>query len=118
MRFVSVRLSLMTSAESMDPPDRLALQVLLDVEVAYAEPAQQWVVPLSLPEGATVADALAEVAQREPFSRLELSQMAVGVFGEVVAPSQVLQAFDRVELYRPLHQDPKAARRLRAEQNR
>lgn len=104
--------------DSIEQPDELALQILLEVEVAYAEPAQQWVVPLSLPEGATVADALAGVTQLEPFSRLELDQMAVGVFGEVVAHSQVLQAFDRVELYRPLHQDPKAARRLRAAQAR
>lgn len=103
-------------AESMEQPDELALQLLLEVEVAYAEPEQQWVVPLSLPEGATVAEALVAVALLEPFSRLALEQMAVGVFGEVVAHSQVLQAFDRVELYRPLHQDPKAARRLRAAQ--
>lgn len=107
-----------STPDSKGQPDALALQVLLDIEVAYAEPEQQWVVPLSLPEGATVADALAEVMQLEPFSRLELDQMAVGVFGEVVASSQLLQAFDRVELYRPLHQDPKAARRLRAAQNR
>lgn len=97
-------------------PAELALQPLLEVEVAYAEPEQQWVVPLTLPEGATVADALAEVVALEPFSKLELDQLAVGVFGEVVAPSQVLQAFDRVEVYRPLHQDPKTARRLRAAQ--
>ncbi len=72
---------------------------------------------LSLPPGATVADALDAVADREPFSGLDLDQVPVGVFGEVAVRSQALQAFDRVELYRPLHQDPKAARRLRAAQN-
>lgn len=102
------------------PPDlnqELSLQEMLEVEVAYALPEQQWLLLLSLSPGATVADALNAVAEQEPFSGLDLEQMPVGVFGEVAVRSQVLQAFDRVELYRPLHQDPKAARRLRAAQN-
>ena len=102
----------------MDQVDELEMSTPLAVEVAYALPEQQWVVPLSLPAGATVADALAAVAQRKPFAELLLDQLAVGIFGEVVTHTQVLQANDRVELYRPLHQDPKTARRLRAKQSR
>ncbi len=86
----------------------------MEIEVAYASAARQWVVGLELETGATVADALAAVAQRPPFTELALESMPVGAFGELVQPDQVLQDHDRVELYRPLQQDPKAARRHRA----
>ncbi len=90
--------------------------VLVQIEVAYALPEQQWVVELALPAGATVTAALQAVAHRAPFSELDLSAVAVGVYGEVVERDRVLNPFDRVELYRPLLLDPKTARRRRAEQ--
>ncbi len=89
----------------------------MEIEVAYATPAQQWVIVLQMEPPATVSDALAAVSQQQPFANLNLADMAVGVFGEVVQRDQVLQPYDRVELYRPLHQDPKAARRARAQRN-
>ncbi len=88
---------------------------IIQVEVAYALPEQQWVLVVDLTQPATVAYALDAVAGLEPFAGLDLGTMPVGVFGEVVERSQQLQALDRVELYRSLHQDPKTARRLRAQ---
>jgi putative ubiquitin-RnfH superfamily antitoxin RatB of RatAB toxin-antitoxin module len=38
----------------------------------------------------------------------------VGIFSRLVTLNQRLQARDRIEIYRPLQADPKAARRERA----
>ena len=86
----------------------------MEVEVAYALPQQQWVQVLDLPQGSRVVDALAAVATLEPFARLDLAQMPVGIFGELVEPDRLLAPFDRIELYRPLLVSPKEARRQRA----
>ncbi|GKS84422.1 RnfH family protein [Acidovorax sp. SUPP1855] len=61
---------------------------------------------LPLPRGSTLADALKACG-------LNAGGSACGVWGRVVAPDQVLQDGDRVELYRPLVVDPKVARRER-----
>jgi uncharacterized protein len=87
----------------------------IEIEVVYALPERQYVVALTLPSGATVADALAAVAHDAPFASLPLAEIPVGVFGEPVARSQLLNHGDRVELYRPLVIDPKEARRRRAQ---
>lgn len=84
------------------------------VEVVYARPDHQDLVTVTLPAGGTVADALARVADRGPFSDLDLAGMPVGVFGDRVERSRQLVAGDRVELYRPLVIDPREARRRRA----
>ncbi len=86
----------------------------LPVSVAYALPDRQWVVEIELASGATVADALAQVADGEPFVDLDLAALTVGVYGEPAARQQPLRPHDRIEIYRPLLVDPKSARRQRA----
>jgi uncharacterized protein len=86
----------------------------LTVEVVYALPQSQVVVCLSLPAGATVGDALAAVAARAPFDALDLADLPVGVFGDRCERDRRLADGDRVEVYRPLHMDPREARRWRA----
>jgi putative ubiquitin-RnfH superfamily antitoxin RatB of RatAB toxin-antitoxin module len=87
---------------------------LLQIEVVYALPERQWRVVLTLPPGATVADALAAVADREPFVRLDLASAPVGIYGEQVPRERALADRDRVEIYRPLLVDPPEARRRRS----
>jgi putative ubiquitin-RnfH superfamily antitoxin RatB of RatAB toxin-antitoxin module len=85
------------------------------VEVAYALPDAQYVIELTLADGATVADALSRVKAAPGFVDLDLDQMRVGIFGSVVADrTQRLEEGDRLEVYRPLTVDPMTARRLRA----
>lgn len=86
----------------------------ITVEVVCARPDRQDLVTLTLPAGATVADALDQVTGRAPFAALDLAGMPVGVFGDRVARSRPLVHGDRVELYRPLAIDPREARRRRA----
>ena len=86
----------------------------IEIEVAYALPQRQWVLKTKVPEGATVAEAVeaSGIAWRVP--QAVVAGASFGVFGEVVKPSRVLRAGDRVEIYRPLLADPKDGRRERA----
>lgn len=63
-------------------------------------------VQMELPQGSTVADAMAA-------GGIALEGMTPGVWGRKAAITQVLRDRDRVELYRPLEVDPKVARRER-----
>jgi len=67
---------------------------------------------------ATVADALAAAAADPDFAGIDLAAAPVGVFGARVGRDQSLRAGDRIEIYRGLPVDPKAARRARAKQPR
>ncbi|HEX4522100.1 MAG TPA: RnfH family protein [Casimicrobiaceae bacterium] len=84
------------------------------VTVVYALPAGATEIGLTLPAGASVAEALAlsEIAARHP--EIDLAAMSVGVFGVRVALDTRLSDGDRVEIYRPLQADPKDLRRRRA----
>ena len=85
------------------------------IEVVYALPTEQRSLELTLTDGATVADALARVAEALEFANLDLDAMPVGIYGRVVADrGQRLNEGDRIELYRPLTVDPMTARRRRA----
>ncbi len=90
----------------------------LRVEVAYAEPARQLVQAVDLPAEATIGDAVnaALPALQAAFPNLDFTTLAVGVWGETANRERLLQAGDRVELYRPLSADPKLARRTRVDQ--
>ena len=84
------------------------------VLVSYALPQQQWVETISVPAGSTVADVLAQCKTLAPFAQLDLAEHKIGILGKVVELTQLVQAGDRIEIYRPLICDPKEARRKRA----
>ena len=90
----------------------------LRVTVVYCAPGCEDLTEVSLPAGATVADAIgaAGVLARRP--ELASSPPDVGIWGRSCALTQRLEDGDRVELYRPLTVDPKEARRVRAEVRR
>ncbi len=87
------------------------------VEVVYAERDRQTVVALELPAGSTVADAIGRAGLNALHPALP-AEHAVGIWGRLVPVSTPLQAGDRVELYRPLPEDPKVTRRKLARQGR
>jgi putative ubiquitin-RnfH superfamily antitoxin RatB of RatAB toxin-antitoxin module len=83
------------------------------VEVVYcAAPHQVDLTPLSLPDTATVADALhaSGVLRRHA---LDADSVGLGIWGRTCRADQRLRDRDRVELTRPLQVDPKEARRQR-----
>lgn len=84
------------------------------VEVAYAKPEEQVILNATLPEGATVEDAIVKSGVLTRFPEIDLSQAKVGIFSSACKLNQVLKEFDRVEIYRPLLHDPKESRRSKA----
>ena len=66
---------------------------------------------MDLPEGSTVADAVARAQARLPESNL--SRMRTGIWSRPCPPETRLREGDRVELYRPLVADAKQMRRAR-----
>ena len=94
------------------------MTVQLQVEVAYAQPERQLVLTVALPLDATLGEAVnaALPALQAAFPAVDFTVLAVGVWGETANRERLLQAGDRVELYRPLSADPKLARRTRVDQ--
>lgn len=90
----------------------------IGVEVAYAEPHRAIVKAYRLGVPATIDDALRLAAADPEFAGIDFAGSAVGIFGRVAGPSQVLADGDRIEVYRPLAADPKSARRARAREAR
>jgi len=89
-------------------------EAAIEVEVAYSPAAGQVVqVTLSLPAGATVAQALRASGLLSRHPELQAESLQCGVWGILCAGDVRLRARDRVEVYRPLKVDPKEARRLR-----
>lgn len=86
---------------------------MIPVEVAYARPDQQFLYSLEVLPGANIQDAITLSGLLDYCPEIDLEQQKIGIFGQVLPLSQPLQAGDRVEIYRPLHKDPKTARQLR-----
>jgi putative ubiquitin-RnfH superfamily antitoxin RatB of RatAB toxin-antitoxin module len=89
---------------------------LIDVELVYALPERQTLLKLSVPAGTTARQLVLGGALAEQHPELDLAQAPLGIFGKVLNhPEQrVLEAGERVEVYRPLLADPKDVRRQRA----
>lgn len=86
----------------------------ITVEVVYAAADEQAVVRVQLRAGATVAQAIGASGLLVRRPEIDLSRQAVGIYGTRVRTSDPVADGDRVEIYRPLPQDPKAMRRQRA----
>lgn len=95
------------------PPDTI------EVEVAFALPERQCIIPLGVPVGTTARQAVAMAGLEDRFPALPTAtfhEADLGLFGKRLRDpdGQRLTDGDRVEVYRPLEIDPKAARVARA----
>ncbi|MCL6555447.1 MAG: RnfH family protein [Burkholderiales bacterium] len=88
------------------------------VEVAYARPDQQVLLPVRLPPGATVEEAIRRSGVLERFPEIDLTRNKVGIWSKLSKLDTPLRDRDRVEIYRPLIADPKEVRRKRAEEGK
>jgi hypothetical protein len=88
------------------------------VEVAYARPDQQVLLPVRLPPGATVGEAIRRSGVLERFPEIDLTRNKVGIWSKLSKLDTPLRDRDRVEIYRPLIADPKEVRRKRAEEGK
>jgi putative ubiquitin-RnfH superfamily antitoxin RatB of RatAB toxin-antitoxin module len=90
----------------------------IQVEVAYALPDQQVILPVKAPDGVTIEEAIKRSGILERFPEIQLAQAKVGIFSKLSKLDSVLRDKDRVEIYRPLIADPKEVRRKRAEEGK
>jgi putative ubiquitin-RnfH superfamily antitoxin RatB of RatAB toxin-antitoxin module len=93
----------------------------ITVEVAYALPERQRIIKLQVQPGCTALEAVRLSGIAREFPGLDVDQADMGIFAKnldgklLPAPGEyVLKPRDRVEIYRPLQADPKAARAQRA----
>lgn len=89
---------------------------LINVEVAYALPSQQYLFALQVPKGTTAEQAigLSPLFKEQPGLVVE----QIGIFSRPVPKDTPLRAGDRVEVYRPLKADPRERRRKEVETQR
>jgi putative ubiquitin-RnfH superfamily antitoxin RatB of RatAB toxin-antitoxin module len=88
------------------------------IVVACAEADRQTVLPLEVPSGCTVGEAVERSGILALHPAIDWAACAVGIFGTEVARDRVLRAGDRVELLRPLLEDPRERRRRLAREGR
>lgn len=84
------------------------------IEVAYALPSEQLIIPIKTQEGISAEDAIIDSGILQKFPEIDLSKNAIGIFGKLAKKTTTLRHMDRVEIYRPLIADPKEVRRKRA----
>ena len=81
----------------------------LAIEVCFATAERQWLIPLWVPIGTTILEAV-----KMALPDGDLLHRPMGIFGKRKTPDTQLRQHDRIEIYRPLVADPKESRRRRA----
>lgn len=82
--------------------------------VAYADSARQYLWPVALPAEATIAAAIEAARRQAPDVDVPWDSAPVGIFGEPRTRANLPADGDRIELYRPLPNDPKERRRAQS----
>jgi putative ubiquitin-RnfH superfamily antitoxin RatB of RatAB toxin-antitoxin module len=86
----------------------------LSAEVCFAAPQSQALMPITVTQGTSIRAAVMGSPLPSMFPDYDFSCLPCGVFGQVVDDEREVQVGDRIEVYRPLINDPKARRRNRA----
>lgn len=84
------------------------------VEVAYAKPEVQVIIPLKVRAGTTAEQAIQQSGILKDFPEIDLAKNKIGIFSKITKKDTILRDKDRVEIYRPLIADPKEVRKQRA----
>lgn len=87
---------------------------LITVEVAYALPNNQLIIPLQVAPETSAENAIIASGILQKFPEIDLSVNKIGLFGKLTRLETPLRHLDRVEIYRPLIADPKEVRKQRA----
>ena len=93
----------------------MTISSTLQIEVVYALEKKQVLLPVCVPDGATVEEAIHHSGVLTQFPEIDLASNKVGIFSKLVKLEETVRDRDRVEIYRPLIADPKEVRRQRAE---
>ena len=90
----------------------------MTVEVAYALPHQQLIIPVQIAPESNADKAIQASGILLKFPEIDLTVNQIGVFGKLIKLDTQLRHLDRVEIYRPLIADPKEVRKQRAEEGK
>ena len=90
----------------------------INIEAMYALPDEQTLFRQSVPEGATVAEAIQLCGILEKYPEIDLATNKLGIFGKLAKADTLLRDKDRIEIYRALIADPKEVRRKRADEGK
>ncbi|HEX8756532.1 MAG TPA: RnfH family protein [Steroidobacteraceae bacterium] len=83
--------------------------------VAYAaDGARQYLWPVVLPAEATIAEAIGAARRQAQTDGIPWDSAPVGIFGEPRMRADLPADGDRIELYRPLSEDPRVRRRAQS----
>lgn len=82
--------------------------------VAYADSTRQYAWPVVLSSDATIADAIEAARSQAQDADIPWDSAPVGIFGETRSRTDTPAEGDRIELYRPLRDDPKHRRRAQS----
>lgn len=93
-------------------PDTIA------IEVACAESERQTVIALDVEVGCTAGDAIRRSGIFTRHPGIDPKACGIGIFGHEVPEGRVLRPGDRVEVLRPLTEDPRERRRRLAREGR
>lgn len=91
---------------------------MLSIEVCYALPDRQTLLSVTLPDDATVRDAIEASGVLALHPEIDLPNVKTGIFGKLAALDARLADHDRFDIYRPLIVDPKVARQARVAKSR
>jgi putative ubiquitin-RnfH superfamily antitoxin RatB of RatAB toxin-antitoxin module len=88
---------------------------MINIEVAYATPNKQLIIPVSVPDNISVLEAITLSGIVKHFPEHKLDQLdinsPIGIFGKKInAQIYKLRDKDRIEIYRPLNKTPNQKR--------
>lgn len=88
----------------------------IEIEVVYGLAHKQKLVSIMVDQGTTVRQGAELSGLDKEFPELNIAESKLGIFGKAVRSpdAELLKEGDRIEIYRPLLIDPKAARANRA----
>ncbi len=83
----------------------------MKIAVVYALPNRQMMLTATVPDGATVKDAIERSGMLKQCPEIDFARQKVGIFHKIVTLDTVLADGDRIEIYRPITVDPKTVKR-------
>lgn len=90
----------------------------INIEVTYALPEKQFLLPVKVAEGTTIEDAIIASGILSLRDDIDLKKNKVGIYSRPAKLTDIVQEGERIEIYRPLIADPKELRRKRAEKSK
>ena len=81
-----------------------------NVQVLYALRDEQFIVELPFEAGRSAVDYVRKSGLLERHPEIQLSSLALGVFGKSITLEYVARQGDRIEICRPLQRDPRTMR--------